>query len=36
LAGALAPETFGQASVAVEIMGAGGYLGRLAPIMRGA
>lgn len=34
-AGALAPETFSQASLAVEIMGASGYLGRLASVVRG-
>lgn len=34
-AGALAPETFSQASLAVEIMGASGYLGKLASILRG-
>jgi hypothetical protein len=33
-AGALAPETFSQASLAVEIMGASGYLGRLAALVR--
>lgn len=34
-AGALAPETFSQASLAVEIMGASGYLAKLASVLRG-
>jgi hypothetical protein len=34
-AGAIAPETFSQASLAVQIMGATGYLGKLAGILRG-
>jgi hypothetical protein len=32
---ALAPETFSQASTGVQIMGASGYLGKLAAILRG-
>lgn len=34
-AGTLAPETFSQASLAVEIMGASGYLGRVAALLGG-
>lgn len=33
--GGLAPETFSQASLSVQIMGASSYLGRLASLMRG-
>jgi hypothetical protein len=34
-AGALAPETFSQAGIAVELMGAAGYFSRLAGLLRG-
>jgi len=34
-AGTLAPETFSQASLSIQIMGASAYLGRLAALVRG-